>query len=95
MSRPGDAGVGGWICSLARPPILCRATLQTSPRPDIYRNIFQAYGTYIAPIRQRPHIDFESGAARWESKEITPRIDGILPRLLVRLFAVLPHGRRA
>jgi Putative beta-barrel porin-2, OmpL-like. bbp2 len=28
------------------------------PRPDIYRNIFQAYGTYIAPIGKGLTIDF-------------------------------------
>jgi hypothetical protein len=28
------------------------------PRPDIYRNIFQAYGTYIAPIGKGLEIDF-------------------------------------
>src|SRR6202453_1676620 len=28
------------------------------PRPDIYRNIFQAYGTYVAPIGRGVNIDF-------------------------------------
>ena len=28
------------------------------PRPDIYRNIFQAYGTYIAPVGKGLEIDF-------------------------------------
>jgi hypothetical protein len=28
------------------------------PRPDIYRNIFQAYGTYIAPIGKGITVDF-------------------------------------
>ena len=28
------------------------------PRPDIYRNIFQAYGTYVAPVGQGLTIDF-------------------------------------
>jgi outer membrane murein-binding lipoprotein Lpp len=28
------------------------------PRPDIYRNIFQAYGTYVAPIGKGINIDF-------------------------------------
>jgi hypothetical protein len=28
------------------------------PRPDIYRNIYQAYGTYIAPIGKGLEIDF-------------------------------------
>ncbi|MGO9085535.1 MAG: outer membrane beta-barrel protein [Candidatus Sulfotelmatobacter sp.] len=28
------------------------------PRPEIYRNIFQAYGTYVAPIGKGLNIDF-------------------------------------
>jgi len=28
------------------------------PRPDIYRNIFQAYGTYIVPIGRGLNVDF-------------------------------------
>lgn len=28
------------------------------PRPDIYRNIFQAYGTYIAPVGKGLNVDF-------------------------------------
>ena len=28
------------------------------PRPEIYRNIFQAYGTYIAPVGRGLNIDF-------------------------------------
>jgi Putative beta-barrel porin-2, OmpL-like. bbp2 len=33
------------------------------PRPDIYRNIFQAYGTYVAPIGKGVTIDF----GKWSS----------------------------
>jgi Putative beta-barrel porin-2, OmpL-like. bbp2 len=33
------------------------------PRPEIYRNIFQAYGTYIAPIGKGLNIDF----GKWSS----------------------------
>jgi hypothetical protein len=33
------------------------------PRPDIYRNIFQAYGTYVAPIGTGLTIDF----GKWSS----------------------------
>jgi hypothetical protein len=33
------------------------------PRPDIYRNIFQAYGTYIAPLGKGLTIDF----GKWSS----------------------------
>ena len=33
------------------------------PRPDIYRNIFQAYGTYIVPIGKGVNVDF----GKWSS----------------------------
>jgi len=33
------------------------------PRPDIYRNIFQAYGTYVAPIGKGLNVDF----GKWSS----------------------------
>jgi len=33
------------------------------PRPEIYRNIFQAYGTYVAPIGKGVTIDF----GKWSS----------------------------
>lgn len=33
------------------------------PRPDVYRNIFQAYGTYVAPIGKGVTIDF----GKWSS----------------------------
>ena len=43
------------------------ATLQGSPlnepRPDIYRNIFQAYGTYIVPVGSGLTVDF----GKWAS----------------------------
>ena len=43
------------------------ATLQGSPsnehRPDIYRNIFQAYGTYVFPVGNGLNVDF----GKWAS----------------------------
>jgi hypothetical protein len=33
------------------------------PRPDIYRNIFQVYGTYVAPVGKGLNIDF----GKWAS----------------------------
>ncbi len=33
------------------------------PRPEIYRNIFQAYGTYVAPVGKGLNIDF----GKWSS----------------------------
>lgn len=31
---------------------------QNEPRPDIYRNVFQAFGTYVAPVAKGWTIDF-------------------------------------
>ena len=43
------------------------ATLQGSPsnehRPDIYRNVFQAYGTYVFPVGSGLNVDF----GKWAS----------------------------
>jgi hypothetical protein len=43
------------------------ATLQgnplNEPRPDIYRNIFQAYGTYVVPLGNGLNVDF----GKWAS----------------------------
>ena len=43
------------------------ATLQgnpsNEPRPDVYRNIFQAYGTYIVPLGKGVTVDF----GKWAS----------------------------
>ena len=43
------------------------ATLQgnpvNEPRPDIYRNIFQAYGTYVVPVGSGLTVDF----GKWAS----------------------------
>ena len=33
------------------------------PRPDIYRNIFQAYGTYVVPVSRGLNVDF----GKWAS----------------------------
>jgi hypothetical protein len=35
-----------------------QGNLANEPRPEIYRNIFQAYGTYVAPIDKGLTIDF-------------------------------------
>ena len=52
------------------------ATLQgnpsNEPRPTIYRNIFQAYGTYVVPVGSGLTVDLASGPVRWERKETTP-----------------------
>ena len=51
------------ISSTARPPTPSRATPPTSPRPTIYQNIFQAYGTYVAPIGKGLTLD----VGKWSS----------------------------
>lgn len=35
-----------------------QGNVANEPRPEVYRNIFQAYGTYILPIGKGLHIDF-------------------------------------
>ena len=41
------------------------------PRPEIYRNIFQAYGTYVVPIGHGLNLDFGNGPVLLESRETT------------------------
>lgn len=36
---------------------------QNEPRPQVYRNLFQAYGTYVLPVRKGVTIDF----GKWAS----------------------------
>jgi hypothetical protein len=36
---------------------------QNEPRPQVYRNLFQAYGTYVAPVRNGLTLDF----GKWAS----------------------------
>ena len=43
------------------------------PRPDIYRNIFQAYGTYVFPLGKGLTVDVGKCLARLESKGTTRR----------------------
>lgn len=40
-----------------------QGNIVNEPRPDIYRNIFQAYGTYVAPLGSGLTIDF----GKWAS----------------------------
>jgi Putative beta-barrel porin-2, OmpL-like. bbp2 len=35
-------------------------------RPEIYRNIFQVYGTYVVPLGKGLTVDVESGPLLWE-----------------------------
>ena len=61
MSRtsPTDAASAlASTCNTAKLPIRCKAIPPTNPALAIYRNIFQAYGTYVAPVGNGLTIDF-------------------------------------
>ncbi len=36
----------------------CRAVRPNEPRPDVYRNVWQAYGTYVFPVGRGLQTDF-------------------------------------
>jgi hypothetical protein len=64
------------------------ATLQgnasNEPHPDVYRAVFQAYGTYVAPVGSGLTVDF----GKWASSlglegNYTNRSDELLPLVLV------------
>ncbi len=68
FERAADAAAGRrWGTRLDLQFGQATATLQGNPsnehRPDIYRNIFQAYGTYVAPVGSGINIDF----GKWAS----------------------------
>lgn len=63
LDHPADAGAGRrWGARLDLQFGQATDTLQgnpsNEPRPEIYRNIFQAYGTYIVPVGNGLNIDF-------------------------------------
>ena len=73
------------------------ATLQgnpvNEPRPAIYRNIFQAYGTYVIPVGSGLTVDF----GKWASSlgiegNYTQFQINYSRSVLVQFSAVLPHG---
>ena len=49
-SKPGAATGCASICSSARRRKPCRAAPANEPRPDVYRHVWQAYGTYVFPV---------------------------------------------
>lgn len=49
------------------------------PRPDVYRNIFQAYGTYVVPLGKGLTVILGNGRVRLGRKGITRRTSGIIP----------------
>jgi Putative beta-barrel porin-2, OmpL-like. bbp2 len=68
LERPPDAAAGRrWGARLDLQFGQATDTLQgnpsNEPRPQIYRNIFQAYGTYIVPVGKGINIDF----GKWSS----------------------------
>ncbi|HXY26403.1 MAG TPA: porin [Candidatus Acidoferrum sp.] len=63
LDHPADAAAGRpWGARLDLQYGQATDTLQgnpsNEPRPDIYRNIFQAYGTYIVPVGKGLSVDF-------------------------------------
>ncbi len=68
LDHPADATAGRrWGARLDLQFGQATDTLQgnptNEPRPDIYRNIFQAYGTYVLPIGKGVTVDF----GKWSS----------------------------
>ena len=64
------------------------------PRPEIYRNIFQAYGTYIVPLGQGRTVDFGKwGSSLGIEGNYTKDQMNYSRALLVQFPAFLSHGR--
>ena len=63
MSTPDGATEPVSICSSGRRPRRLQGNPLNEPRPDIYRNIFQAYGTYVVPVGSGLTVDF----GKWAS----------------------------
>ncbi len=54
------------------------------PRPDIYRNIFQAYGTYVVPLGHGLECGFRKmGEFDWNRRQLHQRSDQLLAIILV------------
>ena len=73
------------------------ATLQgnpnNEPRPTIYRNIFQAYGTYIVPVGSGLTVDFGKWASSLGSgRELHPVPNELFARLLVNFLPFYHMG---
>ena len=79
-----------------RPPRPCRASPANEPRPEVYRHVWQAYGTYLLPGRanglaggfRQVRVD---ARLRNQLREGQP---GVLARVPLQLPAVLPLGVR-
>ena len=71
-------------------------TLQGSavnePRPDIYRNIFQAYGTW-APTNKLNRGLWKMVQLHWPRRELHQGSDQLFAIVPVRFPALLSHGR--
>ena len=57
-STPAAASARASTCSSARPRRRCRAAPANEPRPDVYRHVWQAYGTYVFPVGRGLQADF-------------------------------------
>ena len=72
-------------------------TLQGNPsneaRPEIYRNIFQAYGTYVVPAGQGAYGGLRQvGQFAGDRGELYEGPGELFAVVLLRLSALLPHG---
>jgi hypothetical protein len=98
LERPPDAAAGRrWGARLDLQFGQATDTLQgnpaNEPRPQIYRNIFQAYGTYIVPIgKGHQHRFRQVEQLAGYRRKLHQRPDQLLPILLVLLPPLLPHG---
>lgn len=64
------------------------------PRPEIYRNIFQAYGTYIAPVGHGLNVDVGKWAnSSWRRGQLRERPDELFAIVLFQLPALLSRRR--
>ena len=68
LDHPADPGAGQrWGARLDLQWGQATQTVQgnpaNEPRPEIYRNIFQAYGTYVVPLGKGVNVDF----GKWAS----------------------------
>ncbi len=57
-STRGGASARGSICSSARRPKRAQGSPANEPRPDAYRNVWQAYGTYVFDVGRGLTADF-------------------------------------
>jgi hypothetical protein len=66
---------------------------QNESRPEVYRHVFQAYGTYIVPVGRGGDSRLRQvGERPGARRQLHEGPDQLLPELLFQLSAVLPYG---